>query len=142
MIRLSQAILPLVAVLGCGGGAGGSIDGSGDGDAGTGGGAVSCTVTTSIPSSGQTLITCEEVTGPVAAELKDNCPPPGTAPPGVEVQRKGEYADEPCSRLGLVGGCRATSGAATTTFWYYKTPTSSPDVEAICATSGLAYVAP
>jgi hypothetical protein len=141
MTKLSQAILPIVAVLGCGGGAGGSVDGSDQGDAG-GGGAVSCTVTTYIPSAGQTLITCEEVSGPFAAELKDYCPPPGTAPTGVEVQRKGQYADGPCSRQGLRGGCRAASGAAMTTFWYYETPTSSPDVAAICATSGLVYIAP
>jgi hypothetical protein len=142
MTRLTQVILPIIAVLGCGAGAGGSIDGSGAGDAVTGGGPVSCTVTSYIPSSGQTLITCEEVSGPFAVELKGNCPPPAADPPGVEVQRKGQYADGPCSREGLKGGCRATSGDATTTFWYYETPTSSPDVEAICATSGLTYVAP
>jgi hypothetical protein len=139
---LAIAILPIVAVLGCGGGGGGSIDGSGGGGAVDGGGVVSCTVTEDIPSTGQTLLSCEEVSGPFAPSLKANCPPPTTAPPGIEVQSKGEYADGPCSRAGLVGGCTITVGAATSTFWYYETPSSSPDVMSLCAMPGLTYIAP
>jgi hypothetical protein len=142
MTRLCRVILPIVAVLGCGGSGGRAIDGSNSSEAVDGGGVASCTVTEYISSSGQTLMNCEEVSGPFVANLKGNCPPPAAAPPGVDVQTKGQYADGPCSRVGLVGGCRATSGAATTTFWYYETPTSSPDVSALCATSGLTYVAP
>lgn len=142
MIKLGRGILLVVTVLGCGGGGGGPIDSSGGSEALDGGGLASCTVTDYIPSSGQTLVNCEEVSGPFAAEVKGNCPPPAVAPSGVDVQRKGQYADGPCSRVGLAGGCRVTSGAATTTFWYYETPSSSPDVRAICTTSGLTYIAP
>jgi hypothetical protein len=149
MARLGHAILPIVAVLSCGGGGSVSFDGSGGGDAVDGGGeavdgggVASCTVISYIPSAGQTLMSCQEFSGPSAATVKENCPPPITAPPGVEIQRTGQYADGPCSRVGLVGGCRVTLGAATTTFWYYETPTSSPDVSAICAMSGLTYVSP
>ena len=149
MIRLGHAIVPIVAVLGCGGGGSASIDGSGGGEAVDGGGeavdgggVASCTMIAYIPSAGQTHMTCQEVSGPFTASLKENCPPPIVAPPGVEVQRMAQYADGPCSRMGLVGGCRVTLGSATTTFWYYETPTSSPDVRAVCAMSGLTYVSP
>jgi hypothetical protein len=95
-----------------------------------------------FPANGQTLKQCEEVSGTYVASLKQNCPPKLVTPSGVEVQRNSQYADGPCAREGLVGGCRVTSGNATTTFWYYTTPTSSPDVQASCAASGLTYVEP
>jgi len=129
MTKLGRAILALVAVMGCGGAGGEPVDG---------GGVASCTLTDYIPSNGQTLMICEEVSGPYAPSVKENCPPPDYS--DVQVQRQAQYADGPCSRVGLVGGCRVTLGSATTTFWYYETPSSSPDVSANCATSGLTYV--
>jgi hypothetical protein len=144
MQTLDLPILMIVGALGCGGGNGVAVDGGVGSDGGGGGGVASCTITDYIPSSGQTSTICEEVAGPFAPSLKANCPPPTEAPAGLEVQTTGQYADGPCSRLGIVAGCRVVLGQAMTTFWYYETaPALSVDeVSALCAMSGLTLVLP
>jgi hypothetical protein len=133
MKRWGLAILLIVAAQGCGGGSGGPVDG--------GGGVASCMITRYIPSNGQTLMTCIEVAGASAPSVKENCPPATMDPPGVQVETEAQHADGPCSRVGLVGGCRVTLGQATTTFWYYQTTGGPPpDVSALCAMNGTTFV--
>lgn len=115
--------------------------GCGSGSGGGAGGVSSCTV--SENSGGISLKICEQVSGGDRAALQQSCATAtgGQADGGVTAT----IVDGPCSHVGALGACEATSGGVTVEGWYYADPTgleTSADIQMLCAQAGETYVAP
>ncbi|HMF40348.1 MAG TPA: hypothetical protein VKQ32_06630 [Polyangia bacterium] len=118
-----------MAVAGCGGSTGGS------------GGQASCTRTESLPDGGAPLKMCQELTG--SAQIVESVRQICMSDAGA--QDVEQFANGPCSRDGVLGGCRYTVGTTTETVWYYAGsigPQTTADVQMICSTAGDTFVAP
>ena len=113
------------------------------GGAGAGSSPASCTITGYVPSSGHTVLLCEEYSGPMAQGLREGCMRQAMPADGGIQQIQVQYADGPCSRVGLVAGCRVVNGPNTATFWYYQMDGSTQaSVSKTCASIGATLVSP
>jgi hypothetical protein len=57
------------------------------------------------------------------------------------IQTSGVLAEGPCSSVGIIGGCRLSSGSYQSTSWYYEGGSMAPkDVQQMCGFMGAAYV--
>src|SRR3954471_8518889 len=93
-------------------------------------GQASCTRTESFPDGGASLKMCQELTGSsqIVEGVGPICMWDGGAQDGTE-----QFANGPCSRVGVLGGCPYTAGTTVETVWYYADslgPQTTADVQA------------
>ena len=118
----------VAAVAGCGG-------------SGSSGGQASCTRIESDPDGGVPLKMCQELTGSssIVEAVRQICMSDAGA------QDMEQFANGPCSRVGVLGGCTYTAGTTVETVWYYAGsigPQTTADVQMTCARAGDTFVPP
>jgi hypothetical protein len=105
---------------------------------------VSCTITQTINAGGMSFTQsfCTESSGLTPDQInaqRTSCS--ATIDLDGGIMQAGMFAQGPCSRANVIGGCRITSGGFSSTSWYYANAALTVDqLKTICSNIGGTFV--